>query len=203
MDEHAPDDRTLVTRLAQNPSDAAAMGAFHARWFAQFYLFALRHTGRHEVAEDLAQDAVIKVICTAHQYDAARPVRAWLLTIVRNLCIDWWRRNRPTAPLAPDPGAGDPDGPPALELPDREPSAHERALAREREAALRACLELLTQTEREVLVLRDLQQLTPAETAGVLGIPVGRVGSRLHRARLRLGELLTRECPALFPPRDL
>jgi RNA polymerase sigma factor (sigma-70 family) len=202
MDEHAPDDRTLVTRLAQNRSDGAAMDAFHTRWFSQFYLFALRHTGRHEVAEDLAQDAVLKVICTAHQYDPARPARAWLVTIVRNLCVDWWRRNRPTSPLGGDPGDDD-DGHPTLELPDREPSAHERAVVRERNAALRACIELLTEAEREVILLRDLHDLTPAETAAVLGIPVGRVGSRLHRARLRLGELLTRECPTLFPPRDL
>jgi RNA polymerase sigma-70 factor (ECF subfamily) len=68
---------------------------------------------------------------------------------------------------------------------------------------LRACIDLLSEAEREVIVLRDLRELTPYETSVVLGIPVGRVGSRLHRARLRLGELLTRECPALFPPRDL
>lgn len=200
MDEHAPDDCTLVTRIAQNPSDSASMDAFHARWFSQFYRLALRHTGRHEVAEDLAQEAIVKVICTAHTYDPARPVRAWLVTIVRNLCVDWWRRYRPNAPLG---GDGDDDGPPALQLPDDEPSPHECLVAREREAALRACVELLTETEREVLVLRDLQQLTPAETAVVLKIPVGCVGSRLHRARLRLGELLSREWPGLFPPRNL
>lgn len=201
MDEHAPDDRTLVTRIAQNPSDGAPWAAFSERWFSQFYLFALRYTGRHEVAEDLAQDALLKVNCTAHTYDPARPVRAWLVTIVRNLCVDWWRRNRPTTPLG-DSGDDD-DGPPALELPAREMPPHELALMRERTAATVRCLDLLSAAEREVIVLRDLQELTPAEAAAVLGVPVGRVGSRLHRARKRLGELLAREYPTLFPPREL
>jgi RNA polymerase sigma factor (sigma-70 family) len=203
MDEHAPDDRTLVTRIAQNSSDNAPMAAFANRWYSQFYLFALRYTGRHDVAEDLAQDALIKVNLTAHTYDPARPVRAWLVTIVRNLCVDWWRKQRPTVALGAADSGGDDDGPPALDLPDREPSAHERAIARERSAAVRACIALLTEAERDVIVLRDLHELTPAETSAVLGIPVGRVGSRLHRARLRLGELLARECPNLFPPREL
>jgi RNA polymerase sigma-70 factor (ECF subfamily) len=202
MSEHAPDDRTLVTRMAQDPSEAAAQIAFYTRWFPQFLQYALRYTGKHEVAEDLARAAAIKVLFTAHKYDPARPVRAWLIAIVRHLCVDWWRKNRPTVSLGADASDGD-DGPPALELPDHEPSAHERALARERDAVLRACIDLLSEAEREVIVLRDLRELTPYETSVVLGIPVGRVGSRLHRARLRLGELLTRECPALFPPRDL
>jgi RNA polymerase sigma-70 factor (ECF subfamily) len=208
MDEHAPDDRapddrTLVVRMAHNPGDAGAITAFYQRWFRQFYACAVRYTGKHEVAEDLAQEAVIRVIGTASTYDPTRPVRAWLLTIARNLSVDWLRRNRPQVAIGTtDPDAGD-DGGQALELADRAPTVHERAVARERAAALRRALDLLTETERDVLVLRDFRELSPAETAAVLGIPVGRVGSRLHRARKRLGELLMRECPALFSGREL
>lgn len=204
MDEHAIEDRSLVTRMAQDSGDAAAITAFYQRWFRQFYACALRYTGKHEAAEDLAQEAVIRVIRTATAYDAARPVRAWLLTIVRNLCVDWLRRHRPQVSLSgsADPDA-DADGDGALDIPDRDPTAHERAVARERAAALRRVLDLLTDTEREVVVLRDFQELTPAEAATVLRIPVGRVGSRLHRARKRLGELLARECPTLFSGREL
>ena len=105
-------------------------------------------------------------------------VAPWLLTITRRTAIDLWRKERRDV-LTDDDGVFDEATPgPSLE------SAWEAW-------EVRRALDALPDDEREVVRLHYLDGLTQTETAGRLGVPVGTVKSRSHRAHRRLGQLLS------------
>lgn len=143
--------------------------------------FRLAHwlTGSRAEAEDVVQDACLRA-WRATQAEPDHP-RAWLLTIVRNAA--WTRRGRERA------GNVVPLDEAAREL-DRAASpapGPEAALsARQRGLALRRAVAALPAPLREVLVLRDIEDLPYREIAAVLELPLGTVMSRLSRARQRL-----------------
>jgi RNA polymerase sigma-70 factor (ECF subfamily) len=127
-------------------------------------------------ADDVVQDACVralKYLASIERGDA----RAWFLTIVRNAFYDWLRRNRP-AEIVP----GDDDvleravDPAAM---DPEQTVVRRAEAR----ALSDAIAALPLQFREVLILREFEELSYKEIARVADIPVGTVMSRLARAR--------------------
>jgi len=133
-------------------------------------------------AEDVVQEACLR----AHQFFGGfhgGDGRAWLLMVVRNTCYTWLERNRPRAPvIAFDEhkhGSADSrPGPPNL------------ALQGEDRQLLRQALEQLSPEYREVIVLRELEGLSYKEIAGITGIPLGTVMSRLARAREGLQKAL-------------
>jgi RNA polymerase sigma-70 factor (ECF subfamily) len=120
-------------------------------------------------AEDVLQEAMLRAyrFCDGLRGEA----RPWLLAIVRNACFTWLRANRP-ADLAP--------GPDAEALAARE---LDRRLLNEAIGALPAQF-------REVLVLRELEDLSYREIARVVDAPIGTVMSRLSRARRLLADSL-------------
>jgi RNA polymerase sigma-70 factor (ECF subfamily) len=109
-------------------------------------------------------------------------VSSWLYTIARRFCIKKRRRSKfaPSLEESLDvPGSGA-----AQRLTDPAPDPERAAASREVEAALASAISALDEGQREVLVLRDVEGLSAAEVAGILGISVDAVKSRLHRARV-------------------
>ena len=105
------------------------------------------------------------------------PARAWFLTIVRHAFYDWCKRNRPME-IAPDDGT-------ALDM-AVDPAAvdPEQAFLRHAESkALADAVAALPLAFREVLILRELEELSYKEIARIADIPIGTVMSRLARAR--------------------
>lgn len=194
-------DEILIGLIAAR--DQAAMTEFYKRWFPQLAKLATRLTGSSHTGEDLAQDAIVRIIDKASTYNPNQRARGWILVILYNRVRDWARREalRRAASLSAPPD--DTDGPRAMEIPARDPSPHERAMAHEREAAIQAALELLTPAEREVILLRDYMGLDAPATARLLGISPGTVGGRLHRARKRLGGLLPPDVLGAFQSQEL
>lgn len=133
-------------------------------------------------AQDAVQDAVLRAI---RFFDGYRDgdARAWLLAIVRNCCLTWQRRHRSdpvTVSFTEDIAPPISDG--------RETDA--AAIARsERSMLSRAIAELPTEF-REVIVLREIEDLSYREISDVVGVPNGTVMSRLARARKKLSETL-------------
>jgi len=126
-------------------------------------------------AEDVVQDACIralKYLGTLRDESA----RAWFLTIVRRAFYDWLGRNRPAAVAA----AGSAE---AEAVADTAPDPETAALRRADLRALDEALAELPLPFREVLVLRELEDLSYKEIARVADIPIGTVMSRLARAR--------------------
>jgi len=107
--------------------------------------------------------------------------RPWLLTIVRHVCYDWIRRNRPQEVV------GDIDEEDLRERADVDSSIGQNPETLLLRAADRAminrAIEALPVAFREVLILRELEELSYEQIAAVAGIPIGTVMSRLSRAR--------------------
>lgn len=137
-------------------------------------------TRNDEDAEDVAQEACLRAM---KFFDGFRggAVRPWLLTIVRNTYLTWLQKNRrkETAPLEND------------EVESAGANPEELLLERVDGQSLRRALEDLPPEYREVLVLRELEDLSYKEISEVAGIPMGTVMSRLARARRRLQQTLT------------
>ena len=133
-------------------------------------------------AEDAVQEACLRAWQAGRRGVAPEDGRAWLLAIQRNVC---WTRLRGAARQASRLVPFDD----ALREMDRAAAGQdaEAALgARQRAARLRQAIAALPPPFREVVVLRDLEGMSHAETAAVLGLPVGTVMSRLARARQKL-----------------
>jgi len=131
-------------------------------------------------AEDVVQEAYLRALRYFDGF-AGADGKAWLLSIVRHTCFTWLRKNRP-AELAPlGEGAGEAAEPASDEA---DPEALMMA-ARDRALLDRLIAELPPEF-REVIVLRELEELSYRDIADIAGVPIGTVMSRLARARTRL-----------------
>ena len=147
--------------------------------------------GNDHDAQDLAQESCVRALkyfASFHGTDA----RSWLLTIVRNTTFTWLRQHRMqelTMTLEDDyfdsaAAASDATGPAS---PNPEMQLVQQADADQ----LRLAIEQLPVEFREVMVLRELEELPYKQIAAITGAPVGTVMSRLARARKRLQQILT------------
>ena len=146
------------------------------------YSLARWLTGNDHDAEDIVQESCLRALKFFGTFRGGNP-RAWLLTIVRNTTFTWLKRSR-----AGHEQVDLPDG--ALELED--PAANPEALfaATANREEVRAALAQLPPEFREVIVLRELEDYSYKEIAGIAGVPIGTVMSRLARGRKQLQRLL-------------
>ncbi len=151
------------------------------RYQRRVYGAALRIVRRHEVADDVAQEAFIRAHQALHTFDRSRPFGPWICRIAANLAINHIRSRQ--AREEPLPEAH-------LETPARGPGALDGLLDGEASAVLRSALAGLPAEQRAVFTLRVFEELSYREIADALQINVGTVMSRLSRARERLREQL-------------
>jgi RNA polymerase sigma-70 factor (ECF subfamily) len=139
------------------------------------YGFARWLTRDPMAAQDLAQEAMLRALRYFHAFrgEEARP---WLLRIVRNTWTDLVARN----------GAANRPIEEAENQPDEGPNPEQSALAGDRRRQLAAALAALPAETREILVLREIEDLSYKHIAAVLDLPIGTVMSRLARAREKL-----------------
>ncbi len=168
----------LLARVATGES--APFGEWCARLEAPLFTYLLRLVGDRTEAEDLTQEAFLRVFRMARERrlrgdDASG--RALLFTIAHNLAMDSHRRVRNVVPLKPS------DPPPAS-------TAAERALLRRE---LDKALGDLPEAQRSALMLREFGGLSYGDIARALDANEGRVKTWLYRARRKLAELLDRE----------
>lgn len=177
-------DQELAIRAQEG--ERTALEELTLRHRKAVYLLGLQLLGDPEDAMDATQETFLRFIGSLERFDPGRPVRPWLYAILRNRVRDLRRRRRVRKwePLEGDDGRWRP------ELVD--PSADPRRRARRSELRERVwrALATLSVQHREIVVLRDYQDLSYEEIAGVLGIPKGTVMSRLHRARKHLASAL-------------
>ncbi len=187
MDPHDvdPSDEQRALRAAQD-GDARAFGLIVRRYQHQAYRSALGILGNHDDAWDLSQDAFVRAYRQLDRFQVDRPFYPWFYRLLRNLCLNhirWKKRRREDSIDVLEERGG------FLEAgPDADPErATEAALMGE---AIAAALRRLRPAAREILVLRELRDLSYAEIAELLDIPRGTVMSRLHHARKALREEL-------------
>ncbi len=169
------DERALLTQCRQGDRDS--FDPIVLRYMRQATGFALGWTGNQEDALDLSQEAFARAYRSLGSFDATRPFFPWYHKILRNLCLNHISRaaRRHEVPLV--------DGE-EFEQTGLTPQQH--AEREELRRQVWQALRRLDPAHREILILREFQQLTYAELATVLEIPRGTVMSRLHEARRKL-----------------
>jgi len=146
---------------------------------------ALRLTRRPADADDLVQDTYLKAFRSASQFQRGTNLKAWLFTILHNTFRNM-RRHDGRNPIDVDSEYVD-------QAPARAPNglSPEEILTRATlDVDLQAALDALPGAFRQAVWLRDVEELTYAEIAGVLGVPIGTVMSRISRGRRALHERL-------------
>ena len=135
-------------------------------------------------AEDLVQDTLLRAYRAIERFDGRYP-RAWLLTIMRNAQVNRVRRKRPELMHDPDTTMAQ-QADESAEAADAETQIMDQTLS----APIETALNSLPDKFRSVVELVDINELSYKEAADVLGIPVGTVMSRLHRARRNIRQQL-------------
>jgi RNA polymerase sigma-70 factor (ECF subfamily) len=176
--------------------DESALGRLYDRYGALAYSVALRVVGDQTTAEDVTQEAFIRLWRHAASFEPSRGhVRAWLLRITHNLALNELRRRqaRPVTVAARETtGAASPL---ADQCVDDDPQANPATATwlRERSSAIGRALAQVPEMQRRAIELAFFGGLTQAEVAAATGDPLGTVKSRMRLGMQRLHELLVRE----------
>ena len=159
--------------------DTAAFAALVRRHQDRVFGFILRMLDARDEAMELTQDVFVKAWQALPGWRPEARFSTWLLQIARNAALDQLRRRRVVqfAPLD--------DG---MDVADTAPGPEARYASRQRQALLENALQQIAAEHREILLLREIEDLSYGELAAVLGIAEGTVKSRLARARAVLLE---------------
>ncbi len=172
-----PADGALLARIAAG--DRAAAPVFVARHKAALFRFAEALLRDRSLSEDVLQETFLSALRGAGTFRGDGSARGWLFTIARHAAI----RLRPReAPLGGDEDMESLGARAGWGAPD----AEELLAGWQSRALVNKALAALPPEDREVLLLRDAEDLTGPETAEVLQVSLAAMKSRLHRARLRM-----------------
>ncbi len=169
--------------------DPAAMEALLHELAPTVHRFSRRLCRSDHEADDALQDALLAIATHLPEFEGRSSLSSWVYTLVRSACSHRRRGMKNAPPVADDEG---------VERVEESPSPEEQSSRRELSEALSDALDALPEEVREVLLLRDVEGLTAPEAAEAVGISVGALKSRLHRARAALREALI---PVLEPER--
>lgn len=178
---------TMIQRDNQEILEQELLPVIHP-----LYNFAYHLTGSREEAEDLVQETYLRAIKSIGRYQEGSNPKAWLFTILKNYFINEYRRrvNRPqevdfeqVAETIREEENGSAQSPEYL---TSDIESWEHLLSDE----VLEALQKLKEEYRIVLIMADLEDFKYEEIAEMLEVPIGTVRSRLHRARLILGEAL-------------
>jgi RNA polymerase sigma-70 factor (ECF subfamily) len=174
--------------------DDAALRELLTRHAPAVFRFALKMCRDRHDAEDVAQETLLAAVRGTKDVRGTSSFTTWLYAVARSFCIKVRRRQE--HPLAAAEGTDA-----VTEVPSDIRAPEEDAVAHELAAALESAIGKLEHKYREVIVLRDIEGLSAAEVAEIVGTTVEAVKSRLHRARAEirasLGQLLP--SPAASP----
>jgi RNA polymerase sigma-70 factor (ECF subfamily) len=147
----------------------------------RLFAAALRLTRNEADAQDLVQDTYLRAFRSSGQFEAGTNLRGWMFTILHNTFLNQ-RRDRGRSPI-------DADSEAVEQAPDTRqgaPNPEERLLRDTLDADLQAALDSLPAAYREAVWLRDVEQFSYQEIAGIVGVPIGTVMSRISRGRRAL-----------------
>lgn len=154
---------------------------------------AFRLLGDREEAEDLTQEVFLNVFKHLSSFRGDAQFSTWIYQVTINHCRNRFkylkRRFHHTTESMDDPLQGG-EGDIERELPDEADIPEDALYRRQLQKLVQVAVQRLRPDYREIIVLRDIQELSYQEISEVLGLPEGTIKSRLHRARWELKELL-------------
>ncbi len=193
MGQHRPErptgavtDEELIAHFQKG--NEAAFDELVARYKDPLTNFVMRFVGDPEGANDIVQDTFVRVFRNRSSYRPVAKFSTWIYTIATNLSKSHLRRKKLLRILTFTGGSDERN--PILEVADESARADLLVDAGIKEERIQHALDRLSTKHREVIVLREIQELSYEEIAAVTGVNVGTVKSRINRARERLQEML-------------
>jgi len=168
------------------------------RYESKIYTVAYRFTGNHADANDLAQETFIRVYQSLPSFRGDSSFATWLYRIASNVCRDELRRQQRRKKISLDEMISQPGG--NLSLADDGVSPEESLEKSELQRAVHRCLNSLSDEQRLILIMREIQELSYDEIAAALDCSLGTVKSRLNRSRQALKQkvMVDRELSTLI-----
>lgn len=186
------DDSALVRRF--KAGDECAFDALVDRYSARAYQIAYGVLGNREDAEEVAQDVFIRIHRALPEFRGDSEFTTWLYRIAMNLARNKYRWNKcrkmklhDSIDSAPEDDDGEAR---RIELPDMKANPEQEAVYAELDSALKSELEKMSAAQREVLVMRNVQEMSYEDIAAALKCKIGTVKSRIARAREELRQRL-------------
>jgi len=157
------------------------------------YQIALSYMKNEEDAQDAVQDSLLKIYRNLNSFNEKARFSTWVYRVVVNTCLDEVKKKRRYREMIASeyhlfPQEEEESGM-FLEIPDERNRPDQVVLRKEQKNTILGCLDQLSETLREAVVLRDVQGFSYEEIAEILQISEGTVKSRINRARLALKEL--------------
>jgi len=180
-DAQVATDEELIARFQHG--ELHAFDLIVERYKDQLLNFVFRFLGNQEQAEDILQETFLRVYRNRHAYRRVAKFSTWIYTIAGNLArTELRKRNRRRLFSLSDMGVEDKD----YEVSDDgfNPESYVDTILHEE--IIQKEINKLSPKFREVIILRDMQELSYEEISQILRIPIGTVKSRVNRARLRL-----------------
>jgi len=146
---------------------------------------AYGYVGEQDEAMDLAQDIFVRVYNNLDTCTDPEKFQAWLTRMTRNACIDHLRRRQARPPRQDLPAAE------MVNLQSGGPTPEDTFYQSSRKNLVHRGLQKLSEINREIIILKDIQGLPLEEISGLLELPIGTVKSRSSRARLELAKVIT------------
>ena len=169
--------------------------------FSDVHRFVFHFVQNPALADELTQDAFLKAYEAWGSFRGEAPERIWLLRIARNVCLDYLRSPRARqAKAVPLDEGGEMTAAPGCQ----QPLTVEQAA---RQAEMTDCVQQfvlsLPETLRTPLILHDMEGLTNAQIAQVLSVSLEAAKMRLHRARVRLRQMMEERCDLFYDERNV
>lgn len=184
MKAMVPSDEELVSAFQRG--ELQAFDSLVLRWDRKIRGAIYRILGSEDEARDLCQEAFLKAYRGLPGFKGEARFSSWLYQIALNLCRDRMRRRKGRTFLSLD------DMPESDESPQPGPSALDVVESRDLSRTVADAVAALPHDQREVIILKQYQDLTFLEISEVLGLPPSTVKTRLYRGLLQLRELLER-----------
>ena len=185
-------DRLLVDRFKQG--DPSAFDEMVSRYWDRIYAMVNQLLRNSQDAEEVTQDAFIRAHRGLTNFRGDSAFSTWLYQIATNLARNrywyWWRRKRDHTVSFDQPVSADNETTLAELIPAEQETPEDATVTQEFVNRVAECMETLNEKHREILILRNVQNLSYEEIAEILGISVGTVKSRIARARESLREKL-------------
>ncbi|MEZ4235158.1 MAG: sigma-70 family RNA polymerase sigma factor [Myxococcota bacterium] len=185
-------DAELVRRFKEG--DRSAFGEIVHRYRDRVYTMCVRWMGDRVVAEEVAQDVFLALFRSLANFRGDAQLSTWIYRVVVNHCKNrrLYRRRRHLDHQEPLEGDREDDGP-GRQIADEGPGTDASVHASQASTLVEQGLAALSEEQRYIIVLREMQDLSYEEIADLLDLPRGTVKSRLHRARCELAQVLARK----------
>ena len=178
MDPSALQTHVAAAKAGRPEGYQALLAAYNSRLYGYFY----RMTGNRHDAEDLLGETVLRLVRTLPDYREEGRFEPWLFRIAANLVRDRFRRRKAApAVVSLTEGSDGNGGDLAASLRGREGRPDARLMAAEASTDLRAALDTLDPTTRNMILLRHFAELSFAEIAEIMGCPLGTALAKVHR----------------------